>query len=421
MPIDAALSRSAWWACAVLGLASGLARAETSPWFLGLSQTQTRDANVLRLAEGQDTPDGYSRADTIRTTALLAGLDQSFGRQRAYGTLNLRNSRYVGNPRFDNTNYSAQLGLDWATVGRVSGSVNAFAARNLQNFSANVFTPELAKDLETTRSVGGRVTVGLVTAFSLEASGSHREVRNSLTDSAVQARDFDQDTASLGLRWRPSAVGSVGLVLGATQGRYPRFATDAAGFYTADRFKRQDVQLNLSYAPSSASVLEARLANGRTTYDLNQRRNFSGLTGSLSWNWQATGKLRLVLTAGRDTGQDSYAATSALRTASTADYSRVNTAARMQLEYLATGKLAFGLVVNQERRDLVRTIDDPFIPESASGADRTTLSTLSARWAFTRNAMLGCERSNERRVGEGQLTSSMRTRSTTCFAQLTLQ
>lgn len=386
-----------------------------------MSYTRTHDANVLRLADGQETPAGYARADSIRTTALLAGMDQTLGRQRLFGNLSLRDTRYHGNPRFDNTNYSAQLGLDWSTVGRVSGSLSAYAGRSLLNFSANVFTPELARDLETTRSVGGRIAVGLVTQYSLEASGSHREVRNSLPDSGVQARNFDQDTAALGLRWRPSAVGSVAVSLGATQGRYPRFSTDAAGFYVADRFKRQDIQLSLTYAPSSGSQLEARVANGRTRYDLNQRRNFSGVTGNLTWNWQLSGKLRMTLSGGRDTGQDSYAATSALKAASTADYSRVNTGLRTQLEYVATYKLSFGFGLGQDRRDLVRTIDDPFIPESASGADRTTVATLTARWTPTRSSLVGCELGRERRLGEGQLTTSMKTHTATCYAQLTLQ
>lgn len=418
---QAGSTAAAWGACAALALGSAAVQAETSPWYVGVSQAWTYDANLMRLADVQDTPEGYSRADHIRTTSLMGGMDQPLGRQRVYGSLNLRESRYRDNPRFDNTNYSAQLALDWTAPERLSGSVSGFASRSLQNFAANTFAPDYQKDLESTRGASARLALGLVTAWSLEASGSRREVRNSLQETVVLARDFDQDSASLGLRWRPGATGSLGLSLGATQGRYPNFSTDASGRFVADRFRRRDLQLLATHAISGASSLEARLASGRTTYDLNQRRNFSGVTGSFSWTWQASGKLRSVLSASRDTGQDSYATLSALRQASTADYSRVNAGARLQLEYLATAKFNVGLSWSTERRDLVRTIDDPFIPESASGTDRTRYTMLTLRWAPVRSALLGCEFTHERRIGEGQLATSMRTHTATCYGQLTVQ
>lgn len=406
---------------AALALVAGGAAAETSPWYIGLSQGWTYDSNVLRLAQGLETPEGYKRNDTISSTSLLAGLDQNIGRQRLSGSLNLRNNRFQGNPRFDNTSYGAQLTLDGSTVERITGSATVYASRSLQNFTNSVFIPTLQKDLETTRGVSGRLAVGLVTEYSLEVTGSRREVRNSLDDPGIRARDFDQDAGTVGLRWRPSAVGSLGLSLGAARGRYPRFTTDALGEPVADRFRRSDLQLSASYAPAGASSFEARLADGRTTYDLNQRRDFSGVTGSLAWNWQPTGKISMSTIVARDTGQDSYATLSALRQPSTADYARVSSGVRVLLDYAFSAKVAFNASGSTDHRQLVRTIDDPFIPQNASGSDTTNTLSLGARWVPTRSSQLGCDVSQIRRQGRGELTSSMSARTLGCYGQITLQ
>jgi hypothetical protein len=95
--------------------------AEASPYTLGASQTVTYDSNLLRLSNGQAVPDGYSRADTVYTTALIAGLDQPIGRQRVYANATLRANRLSKNRIYDNEGYALAGGLDWSTVNRPAG------------------------------------------------------------------------------------------------------------------------------------------------------------------------------------------------------------------------------------------------------------------------------------------------------------
>jgi hypothetical protein len=409
------------WAFAALGW-TGCAHAENSPWYIGASQTFSHDTNLLRLATGQETPEGYARADTVSSTALLAGLDQPIGRQRVFGNLTVRANRYSGNPRFNNTSYSLQGGVDWQTVERISGSVSASANRALQSFSTDLFTTERATNLESTEAVNANVGVGLVTQYSLELAVGHRQVRNSLDDPGVQSREFMQDNAELGLRWRPSSASTFGVALATTQGRYPKFTTNARGEYEADRFKRQDVVLSMTLKPTGASTIDLRLSDGRTRYDLNQRRDFSGVTGALTWGWQPTGKLRVSTSYSRDTGQDSYLTrTLIFNQPTTADYSRVTSTVSLRTVYEATAKVAITASAVHANRDLVRTINDPLIPADASGTDRTTVLGLGARWAPRRFALIGCDLGNERRTGVGDLTSSLRASTFTCFGQVTLQ
>jgi hypothetical protein len=407
---------------ALAALGAGVACAQTaSPYYIGVSQSFSHDSNLLRLADNQDTPDSFSRSDSISATSLVGGLDQTIGRQHVYGSVSIRNSRYSNNTRYNNTGYSANAGLDWSTIERISGSVTASANRSLLSFGTDLFTVDRTRNLESTQALNATVSVGLVTKASAELGAGHRQVRNSLDSRALQSREFDQDNASLGLRWRPSTITSFGLAAAATRGRYPKFILAADGSFVADRFERQDISLSADYRPTGASTLQGTLSKGRTTYDLNSRRNFSGYTGNVFWNWQATGKFALNTSFSRDTGQDSYATASPFNSAATSDYSRISSTFRVQGTWAATAKINAVSSVGYTKRDLVRTIDDPFIPQTASGNDRTTQVSLGARWTPTRTSQIGCDVANERRLGSGELTGNVKSNSVSCFGQITLQ
>jgi hypothetical protein len=412
--------RLAHAACAALALQAIGVAAQTSPYYLGASQTFQHESNLLRLATSQAAPEGYSQADTVSSTALLAGLDQTIGRQRLYANLALRNNRYSRNGLFNNTGYSAVAGLDWQTIERLSGSLSASANRSLQRFNTEEIGFQTQRNLESVETLSASANLGLVTQYSLELTGGRRQVSNSLQDPGVQSRRFVQDNAALGLRWRPSSGASLGVALGSTQGRYPRFRTNAAGEYEADRFKRNDIEFSATLKPTGISTLDARISSGRTTYDLNRQRNFSGVTGSLAWGWQPTGKLRTSTSYTRETGQDSYL-TTVFNTPATSDYSRVTSATRAQLYYDFSAKLAFNTGVTYYDRAIVRTIDNPIERLDASGRELSTVFTLGARWAPTRSAMLGCDYSHEGRRGKGELTSDLRASSFGCYGQITLQ
>lgn len=395
------------------------AAAQNSPWFVGASHSITQQDNVLELAIGQNPPAGFEKQDTVSTTSLLAGFDQRFGRQRAYGNVALRDTRYEANTVFNNRGYSGRAGLDWSTAERISGSVSANASRSLQRFNPFEIGFLGTKNLETVRALNTRVSVGVVTAWSFELNGSRTEVKNSLDRRDVQSRNFQQDSASLGLQWRPSSITLLGLALGASRGRYPQFRLTADGFQ-ADRFQRDDLQLTAAYRPSGASALDLRLSSGKTRYDLNERRDFAGVTGTASWSWQVSGKLFVQTSFTRDTGQDSYA-TAVFFLPATADYSRSNRTWRVQADYAATGKITVSTSVMRHSRDLVRTTENPFLPLTARGKDDIDYFTLGLRWSPLRNVQLSCERGQEKRRGVGELVTNLDMRSLGCSAQLLLQ
>jgi hypothetical protein len=402
---------------------AGPAAAQTSPYFVGVSQSVGYDSNLLRLGDGGTVPNGYSRADTTYTSSLLAGLDQGFGRQRLRGNLDLRSNRFANNDAFNNVSYGVQLALDWATVERLSGTLSAGAQRRLSSFNLQEVGLLREKNLEDSRNLDLTANLGVVTQYSLTASASTRDSRNSLDQPSVQARNFEQDSGSLGVQWRPTDLVSLGLAWRETRGRYPRFAL-VNGAYEADRFKRNDIDLTGTWRASGISALQARISSGKTDYDLASQRNFSGLTGSLNWSWQATGKISTNTTLSRDTGQDSYAV-SVFGTPTTAEYSRVNTALRLGVAYTVSAKISANLGLGTQRRELVRT--RPTLTNTGvntatdSGRESVNNFSLGARWAPTRSAQLGCDTSYEKRSGAASLSNSLSATTFSCYGQFTLQ
>ena len=409
---------------ALTGVGQAQAQSTNSPYFIGLSQTVQHESNTLGLADGSAVPSGFSRADTISSTALLAGFDQPIGRQRAYANLNWRDNRYAKNDTFNYQSYSASVGLDWSTVERVAGTLTAAANRSLQRFSTAEVNLSTEKNLESSAEVGMTANVGLVTQYSFELGASHREVRNSLQLDAVQSRNYELDAANAGLRWRPGGFLTLSLGLSGSKGRYPKFRTAADGSYQPDRFDRKDLYLSANYTASGASQLSMRVAHGTTKYDLNEQRNFSGTTGYLNWNWQATGKLQTTTSLSRDTGQDSYSLTIPLAFGqpilTLADYSRTINTYRVRTSYAATGRIGVTASLARIDRKLSRTSDTGVLSD-AEGRDRSHVLSVGARWAPLRAASVGCDYSKSQRSGEGRLVSPYHNTTFSCFGQITLQ
>ena len=405
-------------------MAAGAARAQTSPYYLGVAQSVGHESNLLRLNTGIN-PDGYSRSDTVSSTSLLAGVDQPIGRQRLRGDVALRTNRYSKNDIYNNQSYTANLGLDWETINRLSGKVSASANRSLLTFNNQQQSGLLSgllreRDYETTKTLDASAQVGVVTQYSLYAAAGYRQVDNSLNLPNVQTRNFRQQTLSAGVRWQPSSLLNLGVGLRGTTGRYPQYRHLGNGIYEADSFKRQDIDLTANWAPSGQSTINARLSTGKTDYDLDALRNYSGVTGALTWNWQTSGKLRLTTSLSRDTGQESYGVT-VFQTPASADYSRVNTTARLGADWSVSSKVSLNASLAHTDRDLTRNVSA--LPGAASsGKERSEQFSIGARWAPLRSVLLGCNINNDSIRGSGDYAATnIKSTGYSCYGQLMLQ
>jgi hypothetical protein len=407
-------------------LTGGAAQAQSSPWYLGLSQSFSSQSNMLRLADGAVTPAGLSKKDSVSTTSLVGGLDQLLGRQRLNASLALRDERYDKNSTYDNQGWTLAAGLEWQTIERFSGSVNLASSRQLSSFGLTQIGSLDRRNLQTSNSLDTVWRLGIAGPWAVELGLGQVKVDNSLDEDSVRSRNYRQESASLGARWRPSALLTTSLSLRKTQGRYPEFQRLADGSFQTDRFDREDLSLAASWLASGASTLDLRLSQGRTRYEIASDRNFSGITGSLGWRWSASPKLTLNTRLARETGQDSFAVTVFDRNLGfvpgAADYSRTATSLRLRADWAPTAKLGLNATAVYADRDIVRTLPPgAFGTRQTTGNERSTQFQIGARWVPMRSLSLGCDLSSESRRGAGVLGSNLKSDGWSCFAQFVLQ
>jgi hypothetical protein len=404
-------------------MATGAALAETSPWYVGVLQTFTHDNNLYRVGDNATLPAGYTKADTVSSTSLVAGINQPVGRQRVYGSLNLSDNRYANNKSLNTPSHTLNLGLDWDTIERLSGNLNYGNNKSLMQFNSYDSTgkPETLKNLVTSQSLDALARLGVVTKLTAELGLGHSSVGYSAQ--AYQLREYRQTYESLGLKYRPSGLLTLGTAFRQTQGSYPKFRQDTTtGAFTADDFTRQDLDFTANWQPSGISTVSARVSATRTKYDVDTQRNGNGLTGYVAWDWQATGKLMLRSNVWRDFGQRSDATNYGFYGPGYVDAATTTEGVRLRAEQELTGKIALTAGLQQSHRVMSNTyaISQGTLG-AANGSENSTVFSLGARWTPLRSATVGCDINRERRSSDGKLSASMSDATYACYGQFTLQ
>ena len=403
----------------------GTAAAQVSPYYVGVAQTLAYNANVRRVGEGEHLPvaDNIRKSDLISSTALVAGVDQSFGRQRVYGSGRLGLDRYQHNTTLNGQTYNLNLGLDWATVERLSGSVSVSAAQNLAQFNAGIRNGTLltAPNVSNTEQLNARVALGMVTRYTAEVSLGWRRQRYSATE--YQAYAFDESNGSVGLRYRPSDLLALGAALRLTQASYPRFNEPTPGVFVADTLRREDIDFTAQWQPSGASTVNARLSPTRTRHERDTATNFSGLTGSAAWTWAATGKTQLAATLSRDTSQSAQASSLGIFGNRVTDFGQITSALQLRADHALTGKASLNSTLGYAHRTLNSNQVNTLLPNQIQQAsDNSATLALGARWAPTRGSLVGCDISHEQRKSSNKaLLPTLSASLFSCYGQFTLQ
>lgn len=411
-------------AATLLALGAGPAVAETNPYFLGLVQSFGHESNLYRIGDNQPLPAGLSKSDSISATSLFAGVDQSLGRQRIYGSLNLKTNRYASNKALNNTSHGLNLALDWSTTGRLSGMLSVSADQNLAQFNSRngAGSIETRKNIVRTEQADAKFRLGLVTQYTVEAALGYRQVDYSSVE--YQRNQYQQTSHSLGLRYRYNGALNLGSALRLTQVAYPQFRPTSVTTFEADILKRKDLDLTADWVPDAISQVYLRLSPTRSTYDRNTGSNFSGLTGSAAWDWQASGKSKLGTMLWRETGQSAYAANLGFGQPGVVDNSTIGTTLRIKGDHQITAKTTATATMTYAHRSLTDTVTATLLGASTrtDGSDKTATLALGGRWSPTRSAQLGCDVSNiQRSSSNARLSVALRGNSLSCYGQFVLQ
>jgi hypothetical protein len=382
--------------------AMAAAHAQSSPpWYVGAQQAFTHDSNIYRTNTGEIS-------DTISSTSLLGGVNLPFGRQTFIADALVRHDKFSDESQLDNTGYRVGARLDWATIERLSGSVDLSSRQDLARNDLLSATGDNARTLQRVDNASFTGRIGATSVLAIQGRLGHQRVDYD-TDSALinyDALDYKQNFASLGLVYRPSGLLTLGIAGRVTKGKYHNAVPQ-------DEYDRKDLDLTATWVPTGISRVTARLSATDEQHDVQTQRDLSGVTGAVQWDWRPTGKLRFLSDLSRDTGSQVAFAQAVLPTGeiltATAPDSRVVTTASVRAFYELTAKIALDAEVRHTNRNY------EVIPD-----DRTNLFSIGARWDPTRSIAVGCSLAKQTRSS----TSAAREYDAdiaSCYARFTLQ
>ena len=272
----------------------------------------------------------------------------------------------------------------------MSGSVSGSRTRALASYNVGSGVALITKkNIEDNSSFDAVARLGLVTRYSLEATAGYRSRRYSAIEYATLV--YTQKRVSVGLYFQPSPALRLGLAPRLSNTVYPRYSL-LNGVFQSSESRRTDLDLTGRWAPNAISTFDARLSTGKSTHISGVGRDFSGVTGRLSWNWQPSARWSLSTAISRDTGLETYYFATGIGNLSS-DQNRITTAVQINGSYALTSKIALMAGASLARTD--RT--DEFLTQRADGYDRDSALNLSARYQYSRGVQFSCQISHQAR------------------------
>ena len=402
--------------------APATASSDPNPYYLGVSQALTHDSNVTRSPQGP--------SDTYSSTSLLGGFDQPIGRQRLFGNATVTANRYQDQDQLNNTSYSISGGLDWQTVGDLSGGLNGGFGRFLAAPAASGVVPGTDRNIGDTKNFGAVARWGGAGRLSIEGNYSYSEVEYSAP--AYVTSNSQTNSGSLGLYYRPGGNLRLGLAGRVVKTDTPQAVAIIGGGFASNNVRSKNIDFLVDYELTGLLSTNARISYTKQTNSSISNADFSGVTGSISLQYRPTGKLSFTAFAGRDVGFSSslYSGvgivfldpTTPILTpiSGLSQNNQITTSVGLSASYLATGKVTANASLRYARQRLVTTI---VTSSSSQAAPDTTdilkAAQLGAVWAISRNWSLSCNVAHETRDVSGAVVYDYTANTVGCAGQYT--
>lgn len=385
--------------------------AQGEAWTLTAGQALLRDSNLYRLDDDAAAPGGGARADTVSTTTVGAAWDARLGRQQVQAAAALRAVRHADNTALDHEGHDLRLTWLAQTAGRLGGELTLRRARQLRQADSLIVDGALVRNLETDETAGAVIRLGGEGRLTLEAALGARQLE--LSASTPGAAALRSRTVSLGARWRPAAVTTLGAALRHTAGRYPGLDED---------WRLNALDLSAEWDRGGRTAWWGRLSPVQLRHERLTQRDVTGVNAAAQLRWQASPKvglaLRLQREIGTDAGLERWGEVAGVVWPGTGDEARLLKRVLLEGTYAMAAKVSLTASLAHTRRDLA-----PLAPATTTPAfseDRTSRLAVGARWQATERITLGCEAAAERRQVDGVLSTPYTARSLACAAQLSL-
>lgn len=359
-----------------------------------IGQSLRHEDNLFRRAEGVG---GGKESDTIATTSLTAGTRLFLGRQVLNAEATVSRSFYQDNDQLDNTGYNLNGRLAWEIGSNLAGGLRVGIARaqsELDQLLSDGMGGGVVRNVrneQETRFLSFDARYGLYSQWSLETFGDLTDV--SYSDASARSRDLDSRTLGVGVIYRPHPDWSYGVRLSHTRGSRP-----------GDDFDRDDLALQVSYRATERTNFSARIAQSSEDHDTVGARDFDGLTGYFTANYQWSAKVGLSAALSRQTNSGATVserlilvpgAGGVLVPDTALDFlsdSRVTDTLSLSATWAATAKIAVRGGVSYSREDYDRRFAGGVVERG-----HTTGLNLGASWAVHRIVGLNCNLSHQRR------------------------
>jgi hypothetical protein len=384
---------------------SGFALAETNPYYIGASETFTHESNLFKVSSANNP-----QSDNIWGTSVFAGVDQPFGRQRVYGNLSVTNNRYVNQSQLNFTGYNVLGGLDWATIGRLSGKLT-YSRNESQGDYGQLSTPDTGKFVQTTEQIAASVKYELMSSLSLVGGLEHRTI-NSPDQPQTLSSDVTSDVASLGLTYGLGASVVLGTGVRFTRDKTPQSSGGD------DTNNRTDLDLTAVWTPTPLTSVDARVSIGNGDSN-SQGGSNSRVTGAIGANYSPTGRLQLRGSFSRETGVDStFLPTGSTPTGgvtgSYVDNNAVTNWTNLGVTYLLSSKISLNAGYNRSdgSQDQIN---------GQSSKNIVNRYSMGLQYAVARNFSLGCGYQREKRSESTSDLNSYTAKTANCTLSYTLQ
>ena len=369
-------------AAAVCALVSPVAHAQEDdlPLFLTVSQSFTRDSNLLKVTDNGE-------ADTLSTTAVRAGLNKAYGRQNYRLDVTASRNNYS---KFDQFNYnglvsSGEFVTDIGSNFRLTA--NADVSETLPKFEDSTVN-RTGRNTLTTKRAALDLRYGLYGRMSVNAGFTRSDVDYRLTE----FDNRESDTWQVGVRYQPHELMYYGL-------NYAQTNSDLPDRSLPEEVKRRNLSLVANWRVTGFSLLSGSVGYSRERYKEEPARDFNGVTGSAAWTFTPAGKVTYRLNWRRETNNEggSSATGSLFGIPFTVDRSanRVTNQYSASATWQATSKIAATAQVTHVRYDEeLETTSSSLgqdVTSSNNQAGRLNVLVLGVDYQPMRSLALGCD------------------------------
>lgn len=251
----------------------------------------SRDSNFLRTPE---LPAGTT-AETISTAYARFRIDKPYAQQRFFLETAVTAYRYDKSRYLDFTGLDYRAAWYWALTPRVTGTLTADRG-------------EAPTQFQDTLGLQSNVTISEIYAFNLDGQlfggwhallGIARNHRTSEQSSLQGQPDYKDSSGEAGIRYAFTSGSDAIAVQRRFDGRQDSQVVNNVVIVSSENYTEDQSELRGTWILSAVSTLVGRVTYRERHYETLPQNDFSGTDGSLGYLWVPTGKLRLVVSAGR--------------------------------------------------------------------------------------------------------------------------